>query len=58
MTQRQLNMIQALEEGLVSARDDLRGPGGEQAMLKAMEEGFDGTDRAYLEPVLACIRQL
>lgn len=27
-------------------------------MLKAMEEGFDGTNRAYLEPVLVCIRQL
>lgn len=27
-------------------------------MLRAMEEGFDGTRREYLEPALACIRQL
>ncbi|MGN0077826.1 MAG: flavodoxin domain-containing protein [Coriobacteriales bacterium] len=27
-------------------------------MLEEMERGFDGTKRAYLEPVLACIRQL
>ena len=27
-------------------------------MLQAMEEGFDGTDRAYLAPVLSHIQQL
>ena len=46
MTQRQLNMIQAIEEGLVSARDDLRGPGGDQAMFKAMEEMCDDKPRS------------
>lgn len=27
-------------------------------MLRIMKEGFDGTNREYLEPVLTCIRQM
>ena len=46
MTQRQLNMIQAMEEGLVAARDDLRGPGADRAMMKAMEEMCDNKPRS------------
>lgn len=46
VTQRQLNMVQAMEEGLVSARDDLRGPGGDQAMIKAMAEMCDSKPRS------------
>lgn len=45
MTQRQLNMIQAMEEGLIAARDDLRGPGAERAMMKAMSEMCDHKPR-------------
>ena len=46
MTQRQLNMVQALEDGLVAARDDLRGPGGDQAMMMAIAEMFDNKPRS------------
>ena len=46
MTQRQLNMVQAIEEGLVAARDDLRGPGANQAIIKAMTEMCDSKPRS------------
>lgn len=46
MTQRQLNMIQAMEEGIFAARGDLRSPGGDQAMIKAMQEMCDNKPRS------------
>lgn len=38
MTQRQLNMIQSIEQGLQLARDELRGPGAERAIAAALAE--------------------
>lgn len=38
MTQRQLNMIQAMEQGIQLAREELRGPGAERAIAAALEE--------------------
>lgn len=46
MTQRQLNMVQAMEEGLVAARDELRGPGADKAMEKALSEMCDSKPRS------------
>ena len=38
MTQRQLNMIQAIESGLQQARNELSGPDAEKAIADALEE--------------------
>lgn len=38
MTQRQLNMIQAMEEGLQLARKELNGPGARRVMAAALAE--------------------
>lgn len=37
MTQRQLNMLQSIQEGIELARADLKGPGGYAAMMEAIE---------------------
>lgn len=41
MTQRQLNMIQGMEEGIEMARRDLRGVGSNLAIAKAMSDICD-----------------
>ena len=40
MTQRQLNMIQAIEDGITFARSELTGPGSDRAIRAAMAEIF------------------
>lgn len=46
MTQRQLNMVQAMEDGLTMARRDLNGPGADAAIAKAMTEMMDDKPRS------------
>lgn len=46
MNQRQLNMLQAMEEGITQARDDLKGPGAEKALAAALADIADDTPRS------------
>ena len=46
MTQRQLNMIQAMEEGIEMARRDLRGVGANLAISKAMSDICDAKPKS------------
>ena len=38
MNQRQLNMLQAIQDGLEQARQDLQGPGSDKAIQAALED--------------------
>ena len=63
MTQRQLNMINAIDMGIRQARRDLAGPGAESAMKLALEEFLDDSPRpmslattAYITAMLIAYR--
>lgn len=40
MTQRQLNLIQSIEDGIKLARDELRGPGYVEHVKRVLREEF------------------
>ena len=44
MTQRQLNMIQSIEDGIKLARDELQGPGSIEHMKRVLREEFFGEE--------------
>lgn len=46
MNQRQLNMMQAIEEGITQARDELKGPGSAKAIAAALADIVDDTPRS------------
>ena len=46
MNQRQLNMLQAIEDGVTQARDELKGPGSAKAIAAALADIVDDTPRS------------
>ena len=45
MTQRQLNMIQAIQDGIRLARQELTGPGSDRALSVVLDEFLDDGPR-------------